>query len=683
MEKEIVKLKLNATNIKNSLFTSNKELKKLRTQKKDLFFKLEKQKEVKAEEKRLETPQIGASFQRLASIVTTPAKSIFDRILEFFGLIAVRTLIGELPKLISQVEAFFNSDFIKTVGSIISTIGTGLQKVGELIGLIPKREQDEIMDELKKIEKDVDLDLPLADQADKDVLALEKQLGQAEKVNPKEKPEKPEKAQPIKEKPEKSEKEESAQPVQPIQSSQPTLTPPSQPEEKSKEPQKFSKGGTVKSEDEEGKPTYQPKKSIPLKRSERALTDGFKQFSAAVGNISESAERDEKNMLALAELSKNFNKWNALMRFFGGGDDEGDGGDGGEGEGDFTGSSDSEIAMNYLMSQGLTKAQAAGIAGNLQQESGFDPGADNGTHYGIAQWDKKHRWPRVKKHIESIGMDPESLEGQLAGLKWEATKRGDWRRITETTSAADSAKSWLENFERSGEKPGMHGYEQRMKFAESLSKREYTPGLDYKNLPKTEGNIISVGKGILAQGFTVGENKYFIHNAWSKQGPNTGGFDPRGRGTASGHANDADHRMRSLDVTDWRGSEASGVPRLKKLFTQLYNNRQKYGIKALIYDPIGYWFSGYKKYVPKPYGGHADHLHVGFTVSADVAMKEEKRKATLAASAPKTQEQKTAAAVAFFTQPKTQYVPVPYPMPAASRGPAALSSPAISPLWGG
>lgn len=680
MEKEIVKLKLNATNIKNSLFTSNKELKKLRTQKKDLFFKLEKQKEVRAEEKRLETPQIGASFQRLASIVTTPAKSIFDRILDFFGLIALRILIGELPKLISQVETFLNSDFIKTVGSILTTIGTGLQKVGELIGLIPKTEQDQIMSELKGIENDIDLDLPLADQADKDIATLADQIARGDANQPPP-PEPTPQPTVIVEQPEQS---APAQPVQPVQSSQPTLTPPPASSEKGREPQKFSKGGTVKSENEEGKPTYQPKKSIPLKRSERALTDGFRQFSTAVGNISESAERDEKNMLALSELSKNFNMWNSLIKFFGDGDGGGDGGEG-EGEGDFSGSNDSEVVMNYLISQGLTKAQAAGIAGNLQQESGFNPGADNGTHYGIAQWDKQHRWPRVKKHIESIGMDPESLEGQLAGLKWEATKRGDWRRIAETTSAADSAKSWLENFERSGEKPGMHGYEQRMKFAESLSKKEYTPGLDYKDLPKTEGNVISVGKGILAQGFTVGENKYFIHNAWSKQGPNTGGFDERGRGTASGHANNSDHRLRSLDVTDWRGSAASGVPRLKRLFTQLYNNRQKYGIKALIYDPIGYWFSGYKKYVPKPYGGHGDHLHVGFTVSADVAMKEEKRKATLAASAPKTQEQKTAAAVAFFTQPITKPVPVPVPYPVASgsRGYSSANSSSISPLWGG
>jgi Phage tail lysozyme len=39
---------------------------------------------------------------------------------------------------------------------------------------------------------------------------------------------------------------------------------------------------------------------------------------------------------------------------------------------------------------GLTPQAAAGITANLQAESGLDPHAQNGSHYGIAQWDK-HR----------------------------------------------------------------------------------------------------------------------------------------------------------------------------------------------------------------------------------------------------------------------------------------------------
>lgn len=166
--------------------------------------------------------------------------------------------------------------------------------------------------------------------------------------------------------------------------------------------------------------------------------------------------------------------------------------------GDFTGSANQEKAMNYFMSQGLTKEQSAGIVGNLMQEStaGLDPNADNGTHHGIAQWDKQIRWPRVKNYIESIGMNPNSIEGQLAGLRWEAGVRGDWRRISQTKTAEESAVSFLENFERSGEGPGDPGYEARLRNAAKLVTGNYmsTPSAPILpppigSAPRTRGSV--------------------------------------------------------------------------------------------------------------------------------------------------------------------------------------------------
>ena len=149
----------------------------------------------------------------------------------------------------------------------------------------------------------------------------------------------------------------------------------------------------------------------------------------------------------------------------------------------FTGSENSEKAMNYFISQGLTKEQAAGISGNLQQESTFNPRADNtGTgedstegHFGIAQWDKKIRWPKVKKWMLEHNLDPYSIEGQLQALKWEAGERGDWEKLKQETTAKGAAKSFLENFERSGEKAGEAGYEARMQNAVNFASKDYTP----------------------------------------------------------------------------------------------------------------------------------------------------------------------------------------------------------------
>lgn len=59
-------------------------------------------------------------------------------------------------------------------------------------------------------------------------------------------------------------------------------------------------------------------------------------------------------------------------------------------EGKRAATSSQPIAMRMLMNLGLTPQAAAGITANLQAESGLDPHAQNGSHYGIAQWDK-HR----------------------------------------------------------------------------------------------------------------------------------------------------------------------------------------------------------------------------------------------------------------------------------------------------
>jgi len=308
MEKEVKKLKLNVTNIKSYLINSNKELKKLRVQKTDLFNKIGKQRELREKESRLEKPNlgIGSGFSRVVGAVTAPVRSIFDQILDFFGLIALGILVQNLPKIIAKIEEFFNSDFIKTVGSILSTIGTGLQKLGELIGIIPKQKQNEIDQDLKSIEREVDDGLKSSDQADRDTRKLEQQLNGLDS-EPKQEAPTPEPAPQLM-------APGSMYPVQPQQQT-PSITPPTTttPRSASPAPQKFSKGGTVQStNDQQTKPAYNPGKSGPLKRAERNMGNGFTDFSSAVNNISQSVEQDEKNMMAFAEMSKHFREWSSL-----------------------------------------------------------------------------------------------------------------------------------------------------------------------------------------------------------------------------------------------------------------------------------------------------------------------------------------------------------------------------------
>ena len=66
-------------------------------------------------------------------------------------------------------------------------------------------------------------------------------------------------------------------------------------------------------------------------------------------------------------------------------------------------------AIDFFMSKGLSRAQAAGIAGNLLYESGFNPSAvgDGGTSFGIAQWHQGRgaamkQWTKAQRLLEHL-----------------------------------------------------------------------------------------------------------------------------------------------------------------------------------------------------------------------------------------------------------------------------------------
>src|SRR5688572_30756849 len=71
----------------------------------------------------------------------------------------------------------------------------------------------------------------------------------------------------------------------------------------------------------------------------------------------------------------------------------------------------------FFMAKGLTRAQAAGIAGNLLHESGFRPDAvgDGGTSFGIAQW-HNGRGDAMKAYCRAHGYSTTSFKGQLEFL---------------------------------------------------------------------------------------------------------------------------------------------------------------------------------------------------------------------------------------------------------------------------
>jgi len=293
MENQVKQLKINVTNIKSYLINSNKQLKSLKVQKSNLFSKIEKQKEVSDKEQRLETKNlgIGSGFSRLASVVTAPARNIFDRILEFVGLVALGILVQNLPQIIEQINSFLNSDFIKAVGTVFKILGDGFTSLGQLLGIIPKQKQNEIDKELGDIERLIDQDSQNASQADKEALSLEKQVQEVSKV--------------------KTTKETTSVPTsQPADRPVP-VTPGSVSQSdpsKLSAPARFSKGGTVSSGNVQNN-KQKSSGSGKYKQSKRSMDDGFIGFSEAVNKIADSTETDRKNVLAFAKMSDHFREY--------------------------------------------------------------------------------------------------------------------------------------------------------------------------------------------------------------------------------------------------------------------------------------------------------------------------------------------------------------------------------------
>lgn len=210
------------------------------------------------------------------------------------------------------------------------------------------------------------------------------------------------------------------------------------------------------------------------------------------------------------------------------------------GPADFSGEGASQ-AMNFFQSQGLTKEQAAGIVGNLAQESGagLDPMANNGTHRGIAQWDA-NRWGQFEVWAKSKGLNVNTREAQLMWIMEEMrTGSGGLgiERFKKQTTAEGAAALFLSDFERSGEKAGSVGYENRMRNARQLASMDHKPAGSGPNGKPLNG-LTSASQAITQNfGFKTGEKLNFVYNNEQYHGyKTTNGWDiykngPLGVGT--------------------------------------------------------------------------------------------------------------------------------------------------------
>jgi TP901 family phage tail tape measure protein len=155
------------------------------------------------------------------------------------------------------------------------------------------------------------------------------------------------------------------------------------------------------------------------------------------------------------------------------------------------------MGYRYLVGKGLDKNMVLGLLGNIMQESGFNPDADNGSHRGLIQWDyndanRTGRWyDFMDDYLANLrGISEEQYNAmdiqQKRALQYDfaiyemrqGNEQEAYRRIL--SAAPTTPEQWAslinQHYERSGEAPGSPVDWQRQRNA-----REYATRFERKN----------------------------------------------------------------------------------------------------------------------------------------------------------------------------------------------------------
>ncbi len=134
--------------------------------------------------------------------------------------------------------------------------------------------------------------------------------------------------------------------------------------------------------------------------------------------------------------------------------------------------SNARKAYNFFVDNGYSPAQSAGIVGNLAQEStvALDSSIENSIGaFGIAQWLGPRR-KALEKFASDRNIAPNDFDLQLDFILHElntSEKRAN-KSLLSASTPSEAAASFVNKFERSGEKAGEKGFDRRLNFANSM-----------------------------------------------------------------------------------------------------------------------------------------------------------------------------------------------------------------------
>lgn len=125
--------------------------------------------------------------------------------------------------------------------------------------------------------------------------------------------------------------------------------------------------------------------------------------------------------------------------------------------------SNPEYIWFSLLRSGFTKATAAGVLGNLEQESGFDPTIDqgggndmhDGSGFGIAQWTWTARQEPLRKFAQKINKSYKAIEAQMGYLLEEMNSGnyGDVGKYKKFNDPVEACIYFHDEYEGSADSP--------------------------------------------------------------------------------------------------------------------------------------------------------------------------------------------------------------------------------------
>lgn len=141
-------------------------------------------------------------------------------------------------------------------------------------------------------------------------------------------------------------------------------------------------------------------------------------------------------------------------------------------------------AFQHLLARGYSPTAAAGIVGNLVQESSVLPNGargDGGTAFGLAQW-RGDRQTALRNFAASRGLDVNSTPTQLDFLDEELrTKYGKgYQAVINAPNAQEAAGAFALHYERpkgaeTGDWRNIHGIQNRVDWANRLAGQTGAP----------------------------------------------------------------------------------------------------------------------------------------------------------------------------------------------------------------